>query len=194
MGGLASFAIVTLVIFAYAFSSGYVRQYPAEQVTPSTFACDTSLRNAKYEAGLKSLAVPISEEEQPMFDLLDQQQFTLFLDLVNTVASCRTLSAWQVLGSSTRSLPFLSCSDSDGILSVNVSLPYQGVTIQFILVDIQVVGAVRVGLQGDERENGSYALKKLDFRRTFYVEWHQTLAQVATINLQLSKVRLVEDE
>ena len=81
-----------------------------------------------------------------------------------------TFTAWQTLGSSTKRLPISSYSDSDGILSTNVSLPYQGVTIQFILVDIQVVGAILLGREGEKRENGSYALKKLDFRRTFYVE------------------------
>jgi hypothetical protein len=188
VGGLASFAIIVLVICAYAFSSGYVAQYPAEKVGPSKFACDTSIRNAKYETGLQSLSLSVPEEEKPIFDLLDQQQFTLQLDLLSTVASCRTFTAWQILGASTKSLPLVSCFDSDGILSANISLPYQGVTIQFILLDIQVVGAVRVGLEGQERENGAYALGKLDFRQTFYVDSDRTLGQAATVNLQLTKV------
>ena len=70
-GGLVSIAILVLVCFAYAFPIGYVRQYPAKQVAPSTFACDPSLRDVKYETDLKSLAVPISAEERPMFDLLN---------------------------------------------------------------------------------------------------------------------------
>jgi hypothetical protein len=188
VGGLASFAIMVLVICAYSFSSAYLRQYPAEQVGPSTFACDTSLRNAKYDTGLQSLSVPVSEEEQPIFDLLDQQKFILYVDLLNTVASCSILTVSQISGSSTINLPLLSCNDSGGILSTSVSLPYQDVTIEFLLYDIELVGAVRIGLEGEQGGNGSNILKKLDFRRTFYAESDGTLAQESTINLQLTKV------
>ena len=110
------------------------------------------------------------------------------------VASCRIPMAWQMVGSSTRSLLLLSCSNSGGNLSTSVRLPYQGVTIQCILVDVQVVGAVRMDLQDDEYEKASYVLRKLDFRRTFDVELDRIFAQAATVNLQLSKVTLVEYE
>ena len=100
--------------------------------------------------------------------------------------------ACPIVGSSTRSLLRLSCSNSGGNLSTSVRLPYQGVTIQCILVDVQVVGAVRMDLQDDEYEKASYVVRKLDFLRTFYVELDRIFAQAATVNLQLSKVTLVE--
>ena len=193
IGGLASFTILVLVISAYVFSSGYVHQYPAENVGPSNFACDTSIRNSKYTTGLQALSVPISGEAKPVFDLLNKQQFILHIDLLNTVASCTKFTAWQILGSSTKSLSLLSCADSNGILAAQVSLPYQGVSIQFILSGIQLVGALGVRLKGEEYENGSSALKRLDFRRTFYVPSDRTLAQTANIYIQLTKVNHYSD-
>ncbi|CAF1490762.1 unnamed protein product [Didymodactylos carnosus] len=45
--GLISFGIIVLVSFAYWFSNYYLKQYPIEKSGDSTFACDTSMRNAK---------------------------------------------------------------------------------------------------------------------------------------------------
>jgi hypothetical protein len=77
---------------AYAFAISYLNQYPSEKVGPSTFACDETIRNAKFATNLQALAVPVSDVEQPMFDMLNTQNFTLYLDFINTVSSCRILS------------------------------------------------------------------------------------------------------
>ncbi|CAF1587354.1 unnamed protein product [Didymodactylos carnosus] len=75
VGGLASFAIVVLVSFAYSFSNSYLNQYPIENVGNSNFACDRSIRNAKFDTSLQSLGIPATENEQTMFDLLNEQTF-----------------------------------------------------------------------------------------------------------------------
>ncbi len=187
IGGLISLAIVVLLIFAYTFSAAFYQNYPSETSDPLTFTCNEVIRNVKYESGLQSLSIPVTKEEQPMFNLLNQQHFTLRLDLLNTIASCKSLSVEQILGSSAIEL-FSTCTNLNGILSVIVELPYQKAIIKWIINDIALIGAIRIGLSGYERENEFYRLKQLDFSRTFYDHSNRTLAQMTTMNLELTKV------
>jgi hypothetical protein len=165
-----------------------MHQYPSEKVGPSTFACDLSTRNAKFDSSLQALAVPIADEEQTIFNWLNEQNFTFQLDFINTAASCMTLSISEVTGSSTKSLNFLSCSNQNGLLSAKVLLPQHGITIVAMLNDIQLVGGVRVGLSGPSRQDDSYTLKELNFIQSFYSQSTGTFAQEATINMALTKV------
>jgi len=178
--------------FAFVFSAGYLNQYPAEKTNPSSFACDTTIRNAQFDSNLLSLSIPLSEEEQIMFDLLNNQQFELHIDLLNTLVTCASLSISQVLGggTSTSTLTMTSCVDNpNGTLSAMIALPYQGMTLQLVIADIQLIGAVRIGLSGSGVESDHHVLRDLNFRQTFSVN-DGTLAQTGTINLQLTKVSL----
>ena len=173
---------------ACGFASSFLKQYPAEKVGPSSFACDVKLRNAKFDTNLQALAIPVSHEEESIFTLLNEQNFTFQIDLVNTNTSCEALSIYEVIGSSTSVLKRKSCSNIDGILSAKVSLPEHTVTIKIVLDDIQLVGGVRIGLSGHEHENESYSLRELNFIQSFYSPSGQTLAQQATIGMALTKV------
>jgi hypothetical protein len=189
LGGLISFAVVVLLIFAYVFSSAFYQQYPIENVGPSTFACDETLRNAEFESNLQSLAVPVFHEEQPMFDLLDHQYFNMNLEFLNTEATCDYLSADRIVGSSTESLRISECVNSSGILSATIDLgSYHALTVSWTLSGIQLIGAVRVGLSGPGSEGETYTLNELNFAQTFYDESGGLLAQTVTINLQITKV------
>ena len=187
IGGLISFAIVVLLIFAYTFSAAFYQSYPTENSGPLASTCTDIIRNVKYESGLQSLSISASKEEEPIFNLLDKQQFTLRLDLLNTIASCKSLSVEQVLGSSTVQL-ISTCTDSNEILSVTVSLPYQKMILKWILNDIALIGGVRVTLSAHEGENEPHKLKGLNFSQTFYDHSNWTLAPITTINLELTKV------
>ncbi|CAF4949856.1 unnamed protein product [Rotaria sp. Silwood1] len=188
IGGLASIAIVLITAMAYAFAISYLNQYPSEKVGSSTFACDTTIRNAKFQSNLQALAVPVSDEEQPMFNLLNEQNFTFHLEFINTVASCISLSISEVTDSSTISMTLSSCSDINGTLSATVFLPQHDIKLTATLSDIQLVGGVRIGLSGPSSKNGSDALKELNFRQSFYSQSSRTLAQTATIDIALTKV------
>jgi hypothetical protein len=175
---------------AYAFAISYMNQYPAEKVGPSTFACDTTLRNAKFASSLQARAVPVSDEEQTIFTLLNDQNFTLQVDFINTAASCMTLSISEVTELATTSLKFLSCSDQNGTLSATVFLPEHDITIEAVLDDIQLVGGVRVGLSGPGQQHDLYTLKELNFIQSFYSQSAQTLAQEVSIDMALTKVSI----
>jgi hypothetical protein len=124
-----------------------------------------------------------------MFDLLDNQDFSMNIQLLNTVATCANLSADQIIGSSTENWTISHCVDSNGILSASLSLQsYHALTIRWTLNDIQPIGAVRVGLEGPGSEGEIYTLKELNFSQTFYDKNGGTLAQTIAIDLELTKV------
>jgi hypothetical protein len=176
------------MLMAYAFAGSFLNQYPAEKVGPSNFACDTTIRNAQFESSLQALAVPISDEEQPMFDLLNAQNFTLLLSFINTAASCTKLSVSQISASVTTGLAQSSCTDVNGTLSATVLLPQHNINLQVIINDIQVVGGVLLGLSGPGLTSGLYELLALNFWNVFYSTLPGTLAQTPNIDLVLTKV------
>ncbi len=177
-----------MTAMAYSFAISFLNQYPSEKVGPSNFACDTTIRNAQFESSLQALAVPISDEEQPIFDLLDGQNFTLRLDFINTAAQCTKFTLSEIIGSSTTQIALLSCTDGNGTLSAIAALPDHDIIIEAVIDDIQVVGAVRVGLYGPSSTDDLSELLELNFGKVFYSTFAGTLGQTPSIGLMLTKV------
>ena len=107
VGGLASFSVIVLVSFAYAFSNNFFKQYPIETTSDSHFACEESLRNAKFQASTQSLAVPFLAAEQEMATLLNEQEFQLNVEFINFDANDRCSTPW-IVRQRTPSRPFSS--------------------------------------------------------------------------------------
>lgn len=185
---MASIVIILITAMAYAFAMSYLNQYPSEKVGPSTFACDSTIRNAKFQSNLQALAVPVPDEEQPMFNLLNDQVFTLQLDFINTNTICMSLFIYEVIESSSVLLTTLPCSSTNGTLSVKVVLPQHAITIKAVLNDIQLVGGIRLGLSGPGQQNDSYTLQELNFIETLYSSSGLTLAQQVSIDMVMTKV------
>ena len=173
---------------AYNFAISYLNQYPSEKVGPSTFACDETIRNAKFESSLKSLAVPESEVEQVMFEMLDDQEFTLQVEFVNTAMSCRKVSIVEVIEWTTSVLSRMTCREDNGTVTARVVLPQHSITVRIVVSEVQVVGALRVGMIGPGQSKDAYTLQGLNFSRAIYSNSTKTLAQQATIKMTLSKV------
>ncbi|CAF1325104.1 unnamed protein product [Adineta steineri] len=187
-GGIASIAVVLITIMAYTFSISYMNQYPAEKTQGSRFSCDSTLRNAKFESSLQALAVPVPDDEQTIFDLLNDQNFTLQFDFINTAASCMTFSISEVTDVSTTALPISSCNDINGTLQTTVKLPEHAIVLQVVISDIQLIGGLRIGLLGSGVEKDTFTLQELNFLQTFYSPSSETLAQIVTIDMALTKV------
>ena len=173
---------------AYRFALAYLKQYPAEKVGPSSFACDETIRNAQFQSRLRALSLPVSEIEQPIFDALDEQAFTLHLDLINTAIQCIKVSIVEVLESSTYALPDVLCNATNGTVSIRALLPQHTITVRAVLDDIQLVGGVRVGLLGSGQAAKLYTLHELNFNRIFISDAAGTLAQRSTVKVSLTKV------
>ena len=193
IGGLFSFAIIVLVSFSYTFSNAYFYQYPIEHIKgPSNFACDPTLSNAQFSAGLMATAIPPTETETPIFTLLDEQSFTLYIDFVNTLFKCSDASAVQIKDTNLN-MPISSCSNNDNTLSISLQLPSHGMSLQITLADTNTIGGLRMRLEGPgaDEENATleatYTLVDLAFAQTFSVSG-SLLTQQPSCTLQLTKV------
>jgi hypothetical protein len=92
-GGLLSFAIIVLIIYVFWFGAAFVAKYPIETSSDSNFACDASLRNTQFGSSLQLLATIQSDQEQPMFNLLDLQNFTMTVNFIQTGYTCNDITA-----------------------------------------------------------------------------------------------------
>ena len=192
VGGLASFALIILLAFAYAFSGAYLQLYPIETSPLPTFACDATLRNAQFETSIQSLSTPRADEETPIFVSLDEQQFKLTVDFINTHYQCDTISVTQTIHHNSKSLS-RECSYNRSVLSVTVVLTSHTTTLTYDFDSVLSIGGLRLSLWGKEEATNStignkyYLVKELDFRQPFYI-YNQTLASDASIDISLTRV------
>ncbi|CAF2969658.1 unnamed protein product [Rotaria sp. Silwood2] len=197
IGGLISIAIITLVISASTFSSAFYRQYPIETTTSeSSFACDVTLRNSKFSTTLQAMPQyhNSNKQIQPMFDLLNAQQFYLKIDFIQTAFTCQdSLTIYRIIDYILHVLPITKCetSHNSSILSLTIALPAQEITIQIILPGVRTVGAIRIGLIGpsNSSQDGRYTLLELNFASTFIpLLVDQVLARSSLFSLQLTSI------
>ena len=166
-----------------------MNQYPIESTGPSTFACDENLLNAKFSTTMQSLAVPVSDELQIIFDMLDEQPFTLEVGFVNTDFSDVQLNISQLLGSFKVSLD-KTATNNNGILHSSVNLTTHQAQIQFNVSSESMAGAIRIGLTGPSKTDANYNVQELNFSQVFYYNG-RTLTQSPTITLEM--VRMINE-
>jgi hypothetical protein len=183
--------VIVLVVSCYVFSAKYYNSYPIETAGPSTYTCDTSIRNAKFTSSLQSSSVPVSDDFQEMIDLLNNQAFKLNVAFINTVYNCTSdpITLAYLLG--TKWLPIstnLSCNSSNYILSISALLPFRPITVKFNLPNIYTIGGLRIGLSAPGQiKSTTMTLQDLGFSQTFSQNGRM-LGQNANIALQLTKV------
>lgn len=197
VGGLASFSLIVIVCFAYTFSDNYLHQYPIEAVSDSDFACDRSLRNAKFETGLHSRGIPRSQSEQVMFTLLNEQNLTLTVDFINTLIKCSTVSLQGLFGRTWSTIRWLTCNDTNAIVSLVIPLPLQHMSVEIDIDDVQSIGGMRIGLSGSEQEEELHYRKELNTFESFSKDGSvlaQTLPVVMTITKVINETALMDSE
>jgi hypothetical protein len=193
IGGLFSFAIIVLIVFAYTFSSAYYNRYPIEQISSSAnFACDPTLSNAQFYSGLMTTGIPPNDLEAPIFSFLDDQPLTLYVEFINTLFKCTDVTATQIKDTNL-DMTISSCSDSNNVVSVSLPLPSHSINMQVLLADTNTVGGLRMRLEGpgvyEENESleAVYTLGNLTFAQVFSVS-DRLLTQQPSCTLQLVKV------
>lgn len=189
IGGLLSFSVLVMVIFAYAFSGTFIHLYPIETSSDSPMTCDRSIRNAKFNTGFRLLSLPVTNDEAPMFSLLDEQLLTLSIDLLNTMVTCSDVKITLRYGA--HELPFhsYSCTQTSiVIVSISLPLPTHLVTVDFNFSTSCSIGGLRVCLSGPERqERGAYTVHALQTCE-FFGGTNETLGRKPQVNLALTKV------
>ena len=187
IGGLASFSVLVLVCFAAIFSRNFLQQYPIETSSNFSFACDPSIRNAKFETSVQSLAIPSSKGDQKMFDLLDEQEFHLNVEFVNTIINCDSVSIEALSGTTWSTIRWTNCNNINYTLSLSIPLPYQHITVKIEVADTKTIGGLRLGLNGAAQEQELYSLKQLHFYEPFYKDGF-ILARTLPMLMSLTKV------
>ncbi|CAF0769011.1 unnamed protein product [Adineta steineri] len=192
VGGLASLALIVLLIFAYTFSSAFLKQYPIETVSPSAFICDTTIRNAQFETQLKSLTTPVSEDDEPIFKLLDEQQFILTIDFINTQQKCNQLQVIQTIHGNPKTIAF-NCTYYRSMLSVSIVLQSHTFFMNYNFQNAQTIGGFRISLYGKQHETSStdgkynYMVRELNYSQPFFVN-NQTLSYDPNVEIRLTRV------
>jgi len=191
--GLFSFAIVVLIAFAYSFSNSYFHRYPIEQINgDATFACDKTLTNAQFSFGLMSISIPPNDDEVPIFQLLDAQPLTLYIDFINTLFTCTDISVLQIKDINLP-MSISSCTDNDSSLTISLLLPSHSINLQVFLSSTDTIGGLRIGLEapGVDTENGTldvnYSLDNLMFAQVLSIS-NRLLTQKPSCTLQLTKL------
>jgi hypothetical protein len=122
-----------------------------------------------------------------MFDLLNNQTFNLNVDFVNTLINCDSISLQALFGTKWSTIRWLTCTNTNSILSLSIPLPFQHVTIQVLLDDVKTVGGLRMGLSANGSETEGFNCKELNFFQSFFKSG-QILEQNLPINLDITKV------
>ncbi|CAF1260851.1 unnamed protein product [Adineta steineri] len=192
IGGLASLALIVLVMFAYHFSGSYLNQYPIETAPPSTFACDQTIRNAKFQTNLQSLTTPRSEDEEPIFELLDQQQFILTIDFINTQQDCDDLTITQIVHSYSQVISS-NCTYNRSTVTISTTLQSHTVSLIYNFAKALSIGGFRISFYSEQIElnnkssNTNYFVQEFNFVQPFFV-FNQTMAYDPTIEYQLTRI------
>jgi hypothetical protein len=194
-GGLLTFAIAVLIVFASKFSSSFVYLYPIEAVSsddPITVSCNSISHNAKFISSLQLLSIAQHDEEQRIFTMLDEQNITLTVDFVSTGFLCNNVAMQRNLDRGQRVLSnHFNCSfdKETSILSVSTLLSQHMTTLQFNLTGPYFIGGLRICLSGPSsiEDNGKYTLKELRFCQFYYIE-NETLTINPTIGVKMTKV------
>ncbi|UJR10746.1 hypothetical protein I4U23_014934 [Adineta vaga] len=191
VGGLMSFALLVLITFGFWFGFVYVKEYPIETAGDASFACDTSLRNAKFSSSLQLLALLKTEEEIPVFELLDQQNWTLVVDFIQTGFQCKDIAAEANIESYKIKLPITNCSQQpdNATRTLVVPLTTHLITVQFNLTGNSYVGASRICIHGPSisREESYSSIKELSFCHLIS-NTDQTISQQTIVKLDFTKV------
>ncbi|CAF1480048.1 unnamed protein product, partial [Rotaria sp. Silwood1] len=176
LGGLVSVVLIILIGFTCKFSISFSNLYPIEIISASTHSsviCDPNLINAKFTSALQLLSIHKHDEEEPIFQLLDEQQIVLTTQFVSTEFQCEHVTMQRNMdkGQQTLSSDFNCTTDNESnIVSVSTLLPQHLIVVQFSLTGSSFVGGLRICFNGPStsQSNGKYTIQMLNFCRFFF--------------------------
>lgn len=98
------------------------------------------------------------------------------------------IAAMEITGFSTSPLNISSCTNSSGILSIEIVLPSHEIDLTISLSETELIGGIGIGLTGPPASKDSNTLKELNFWETFYIASARTMSQTVIIEMDLTKV------
>ncbi|CAF1674672.1 unnamed protein product, partial [Adineta ricciae] len=191
IGGLMSFSLLVLLIFAFLFTNEFHRLYPIEESNESRIICDKTLRNSKFDSRLKLLTTIHSTEDQVMFDMLNSQSFTLIVSFVNTNFDCSLLSILEGTGENLHEpISPMECTQMNTSQIIHTSIPLSHqVTFQYTIEHFAPIGGLYICLvaTGNRTDDGMNTLRDLNFCKWIEDE-HHTIGSAPEITLLITKV------
>jgi len=196
IGGLMSFSLFVLLIFAFLFTNEYVSLYPIEEANDPTRACDPKLRNSQFDTSLKLLTATRSDEDKIIFDMLDKQPFTLIVNFVNTNFTCDLLNILEGTGQNLHEpVSPMECVHNNSLEVIHTSIPSSHeVTFQYTIKHFAPIGGLYICLigSGNISDDGMNILRDMNFCK-WIAEDNQTIGHMPEITLLNTKVFLIEN-
>ncbi|UJR14377.1 hypothetical protein I4U23_001373 [Adineta vaga] len=192
IGGLASVIILVLIGILFWIALTYLNLYPIEIIPFDIATCQGDIRNTQFDNALQLPLADIHGERWPIFDMLNEQDFTMSVDLINIAQPlCKDISIqWTRVNVRSVNLPIRNCtlSKDNTTLSFRFLLPTHRSSIKLDIIGAYFLGAVRFCLHGDARtENNIHRLHHLDTCTLFYTD-NQTIGLVTDFTVKLIKV------
>ncbi|CAF3826863.1 unnamed protein product [Adineta steineri] len=191
IGGLMSFSLLVLLVFAFLFSNEYVNLYPIEEPTNSKMICDEKLRNSHFETNLKLLTATRSDQDQIIFDMLNNQPFTLVVNFINTNFDCEQLEILEGTGHNLHEpVSEMTCMKLNSSQIIHTSIPsYHEVTFQYTIKHFAPIGGLYICLMGPGNisDDGMNTLRETKFCKWIAQE-NQTIGYTPEVNLLNTKI------
>lgn len=191
IGGLMSFSLFVLLVFAFLFSNEYVSLYPIEEANDPNMACDSDLRNSQFDTSLKLLTATRSDEDQIIFDMLDNQAFILIINFVNTHFDCDLLSILEGTGQNLHEpISPMTCIELNSSQIIHTSIPSSHeVTFRYSIKHFSPIGGLYICLTGEGNitEDGMNTLRNTNFCKWIGQE-NQAIGHMPEITLLNTKV------
>jgi hypothetical protein len=193
IGGLMSFSLFVLLVFAFLFTNEYVNLYPIEEVGDSRQACDPKLRNSQFSTSLKLLTETRSKEDQVIFDMLDKQPFTLIINFVNTNFKCDLLNILEGTGQNLHEpISEMECVHNNSLEVIHTSIPsFHEVTFRYTIKHFAPIGGLYICLlgSGNVSHDGNDVLRAMNFCKWISKD-NQTIGYMPEIILLNTKVSI----
>jgi hypothetical protein len=183
-------SLLTIVVFVFlGFSIKFIHiyhyQYPIEiQVNIDNDTClHHSQLNAKFETSLQFVGSS-SEKHREIFNLLNLQQFTLNVELINTFLHADQLTLHYVDTIDLLPYPYYTIGR---VLYISANLTAHNSYLKLNFKGNETIDAIRIGITGPDASTTGNYLQKLNFSKIFHRTNH-ILKEYPVFNLQLTKV------
>ena len=194
-GGLASLVVLVIILHSCWFAYDYFRSYPIETTQSSRHGCKNNQTNTKFD---NALQLPLPETDgnyDPIFNMLNEQKFTMTIHFINTGARCSNIIVERLRHIGTAEMiPIHNCTllnhNVTGSFAFNLSTHTD--SVQVSIIGPYFIGALRICLYGPKsldkiEELKRHRVEKLDVCTLFYTD-DQTIGLTNNFNVHLIKV------
>ena len=195
VGGLASLVVLIIIIHSCWFANDYFHSYPIETAKSSRLLCKNTQTNTKFDNALQLPLPEVDSNYDSIFDMLNEQKFTMTIHLINTGARCDNITVERLKHIGTaETIPIYNCTllnhNITGSFAFNLFTHTDSVRVS--IEGPYSIGALRICLYGPKsldklEEEKRHRVEELDVCALFYKD-NQTIGLRNNFNVHLIKV------